>query len=217
MTYNVQPRKFRILLAAHNLSSCSCAVLRIPHLYLPTLQLYGTDSSRYLALLSPVATYANSLPKMDELQGLIEHLFSSIAQLSELLFERTSRNLTASFKSMTAQQYIRLVAIIGAYCLLRPYVLKMIGKEQAKQMEEQEKKQAEITPNQLRGQKIEIPEDSDDEEGEEQTQTTAADWGKKARKRQRHMIKKLLDAEEKRLEQLQEDEEDKEIEQYLVG
>ncbi len=154
---------------------------------------------------------------MDELQGLVEHLFNSVSQLAELLYTRSVTNLGGTFKAMTPKQVIRLVIVVGAYCLLRPYIIKLAGKHQEKQMEENEK-QAEITPNQLRGQ-INIPEDSDDDEGGggEQTQATASDWGKKARRRQRNVIKKLLDAEEKRLKQLEEDEEDKEIAQYLVG
>ncbi|KAI1762826.1 protein trafficking Pga2 [Hypoxylon sp. FL1150] len=127
---------------------------------------------------------------------------------------------------MTAQQWIRLVIVVGAYALVRPYIIRHGAKFQEKQMDKQfekerleKEKQAEISPNQLRGQ-IGIPEDSDDEEegeGEAQAQSSATDWGKKARKRQRNMIKKLLDEEEKRLQELQEDEEDKDIEQYLVG
>ncbi|RYP64361.1 hypothetical protein DL771_008806 [Monosporascus sp. 5C6A] len=155
---------------------------------------------------------------MDELQGLVEHLFDSVSKLAELLYTRSTTNLSGSIKQMTPKQWIRLVIIVGAYCLLRPYVLKMASKHQQREMEREEQRaQAEITPNQLRGQTVDIPEDSDDDYEDGQTQTTAADWGKKARKRQRNMIKKLLDAEEKRLQQLQEDEEDKDIEEYLVG
>lgn len=164
---------------------------------------------------------------MAELQDLFEHLFDSVSKLGELVYTRTSTNLDATFKNMTPKQWIRLVIIVGAYCLLRPYILKMAGKHQEKQLEkaqqQDEAAKAEISPNQLRGQ-IDIPEDSDDDEdgaaegaGGEKAQASASDWGKKARKRQRHMIKKLLDAEEKRLRDLQEDEEDKDIEQYLVN
>ncbi|RYP45217.1 hypothetical protein DL768_008410 [Monosporascus sp. mg162] len=154
---------------------------------------------------------------MDELQGMVEHLFDSVSKLGELLYTRTTTNLGGSIKQMTPKQWIRLVIIVGAYCLLRPYILKMASKHQQREMEREEQRaQVEITPNQLRGQVVDIPEDSDDDE-DGQTQTTAADWGKKARRRQRNMIKKLLDAEEKRLQQLQEDEEDKDIEDYLVG
>ncbi|KAI1391018.1 DUF1531-domain-containing protein [Hypoxylon trugodes] len=153
---------------------------------------------------------------MSELVDLVTHLFDSVSQLFTLVKDRFSTNLSESFTSMTPKQWIRLVIIVGAYMLLRPYLMKMGAKFQEKQLEKQfaeEEKQAEISPNQLRGQ-VDIPEDSDEEE---QAETTSSDWGKKARKRQRNMIKKLLDAEEKRLQELQEDEEDKDIEQYLVG
>ncbi|KAK6951928.1 hypothetical protein Daesc_006453 [Daldinia eschscholtzii] len=155
---------------------------------------------------------------MSELVDLVAHLFDSISQLFTLVKDRFSTNVTESFTSMTPKQWIRLVIIVGAYALLRPYIIKYGAKHQEKQLEkqfaEEEARQAQISPNQLRGE-IGIPEDSDEEE--EQAETTAADWGKKARKRQRNMIKKLLDAEEKRLQELQEDEEDKDIEQYLVA
>ncbi|KAI0840064.1 DUF1531-domain-containing protein [Hypoxylon sp. FL0890] len=154
---------------------------------------------------------------MSELVDLFAHLFDSISQLFTLVKDRFSNNLSESFSSMTAKEWIRLIIIVGAYMLLRPYIIKLGAKHQEKQLEkhfkEEEERQAQISPNQLRGE-LGIPEDSDEEE---QAETTASDWGKKARKRQRNMIKKLLDAEEKRLQELQEDEEDKDIEQYLVG
>ncbi|KAI0119430.1 DUF1531-domain-containing protein [Daldinia grandis] len=155
---------------------------------------------------------------MSELIDLVTHLFESISELYTLVRDRFNNNVSESFTSMTAKEWIRLVIIVGAYALLRPYIIKLGAKHQEKQLEkqfaEEEANQAEISPNQLRGE-IGVPEDSDDEE--EQAETTASDWGKKARKRQRNMIKKLLDAEEKRLQELQEDEEDKDIEQYLVA
>ena len=159
---------------------------------------------------------------MAELVDLVEHLMESVYKLSELLYTRTTTNLGETFSNLTPKQWIRLVIVVGAYCLLRPYILKAVGKHQAKQLEDaSEASKAEISPNQLRGQ-IDIPEDSDEEGddgegGKAQASASASDWGKKARKRQRHMIKKLLDAEEKRLQDLQDDEEDKEIEQYLVN
>ncbi|KAI5865463.1 DUF1531-domain-containing protein [Durotheca rogersii] len=153
---------------------------------------------------------------MSELIDLFEHLFDSISQLFNLLKDRFVQNVGESFSSMTPQHTIRLVVIVGAYMLLRPHILRFTAKRQEKQLAEQieREEQAEISPNQLRGQ-IAIPEDSDDEQ--QPAEASATDWGKKARKRQRNMIKKLLDAEEKRLQELQEDEEDKDIEQYLVG
>ncbi|KAI0021934.1 DUF1531-domain-containing protein [Xylariomycetidae sp. FL0641] len=156
---------------------------------------------------------------MSELVDLVTHLADSVFKLGTLLKDRVSNNLGESFNQMTAQQWIRMVIIVGAYLLLRPYIMKLGMKQQEKQMEKNFKEQEEaeqkaaLSPNQLRG-KVDIPEDSDEEE---EAQTTASDWGKKARKRQRNMIRKIVDEEEKRLAQLQEDEEDKDIEKYLVG
>ncbi|XXH00165.1 hypothetical protein Hte_006507 [Hypoxylon texense] len=157
---------------------------------------------------------------MSELFDLVAHLFDSVTQLFTLVKDRFSNNISESFTTMTPQQWIRLVIIVGAYALVRPYIIKHGARFQERQLDKhyekerlEKEKQAEISPNQLRGQ-VDIPEDSDEDE---QAETTATDWGKKARKRQRNMIKKILDEEEKKLQQLQEDEEDKDIEQYLVG
>jgi hypothetical protein len=71
---------------------------------------------------------------------------------------------------------------------------------------------AEMSPNQLRGQAI--PEDTDEDEPAE---TSSSDWGRQARKRQRKFLKDMIAAEEKKLQETLEEEEDKDIEQYLVG
>jgi hypothetical protein len=158
---------------------------------------------------------------MSELSDLVAHLGDSIQQLFGLVGvagERFTTNLTASFSTMTLKHWIRLVMIVGTYLLVRPYLVKLGAKHQEKQFEKaHQEDEAAISPNQLRGQ-VEIPEDSDEEDQEldATAATTSSDWGKKARKRQRVMLKKLIDAEEKRLQELQEDEEDKDIEQYLT-
>lgn len=73
---------------------------------------------------------------------------------------------------------------------------------------------AKMTANELRG-KVDIPEDTDDED-EATGDSTGPDWGKKARRRQRDLLKKLLDAEEQRLQENQEELEDKDIEEFLI-
>jgi flagellar biosynthesis/type III secretory pathway M-ring protein FliF/YscJ len=150
----------------------------------------------------------------DELVGLVVHLGDSIWKLGSLIVDRMTTNIGSSIDSMTLQHWIRLVAIVGAYALLRPYIIKLGAKAQEKQFEKAQQETAEISPNQLRGQ-LDIPEDSDDEDQE--GETTAADWGKKARRRQRNMIKRLLDAEEKRLQETLDEQEDKDIEEFLVS
>ncbi|KAJ1329051.1 Protein trafficking PGA2 [Microdochium nivale] len=163
---------------------------------------------------------------MDELLGLFEHLFDSVSKLSNLLYDRTTTNVTGTFKNMTLKQYIRLVMIVGAYMLFRKYVIVHGARFQQRQMEkreaadkaEEEKRNAEMTPNQLRGAELGLAEDTDSE-GEDAAASSGAvlQFGKKARRRQRNAIKKILDAEEERLRQLQEDEEDKDIQEFLIG
>ena len=71
----------------------------------------------------------------------------------------------------------------------------------------------------LKGQ-VEIPEDTDSE-GEEDGRvkaTGAADWGKKARRRQRRVLRSLIEADEKRRKEEEEEAgSDKEIEELLEG
>ncbi|RDL35465.1 uncharacterized protein BP5553_07396 [Venustampulla echinocandica] len=133
------------------------------------------------------------------------------------------RNLRKTFDGMTLEKYVRLIAVVGAYLLLRPYIMKLGAKIQAKEhekeidLEEPEGPKAKISPNMLRGhggKEVEIGDSESEEEGE--GDTTGANWGKKARKRQRQQDKKLLAAIEERHRQLQEDDEDKDIMEYLV-
>ena len=105
-----------------------------------------------------------------------------------------SRNLQEAFTSMTMQHYLRLVVIIGGYILLRPQLLRFVGRGAQKQMEkrdamEKAAAQAEISANQLRTGKAVVDEDEDEYfEG----QGTGADWGAKARTCQRLMLKKYV-------------------------
>lgn len=148
---------------------------------------------------------------------------ADVLKVLGIAYDRLTTNLRASFDGMSPEKWIRVVIIVGTYMLLRPYLLKLGGKAQMKQhekeaqeAEEAAKEKAKMTPNELRGHKVEIPEDSDDEEQEGAAQTSSADWGKKARRRQRTMVKKILEAEEKRLQDLQDDDEDKDIAEFLT-
>lgn len=123
----------------------------------------------------------------------------------------------SNFISWAPEKYIRLIAVVGAYILLRPYIIKFGSRMQTKEHEKEVDADemaaaAAISPNSLRGH-VQVPDDSDEDE----EKTTGADWGKKARKRQRQMVKRVLEAEEKLRREQEEDEEDKDIEQFLVG
>jgi len=139
-------------------------------------------------------------------------------------------NLYGTFLSatqMSAKQWIRIIIIMGAYLLLRPYLLKYAAKAQEKQYEKTAQgderaraakdrvAKAKISPNSLRGQ-VEVPEDTDEEEEEAEGQPTGANWGKKARKRQRQFVKKVLEEEERRAELEDDSEDEREVEEFLV-
>jgi len=152
---------------------------------------------------------------------------SNLAALATTIRDRIATNLPSSFSSLSAQQWIRLVVVIGAYALLRPYLLKLAARSQMQAHEAASAghdyaSDAQISPNQLRGGAskkqnrlgIAVPEDSDGDGGG--GQTSAADWGTKARRRQREVVKRLLDEHEKRLQDHLEDEEDEDIKEFLV-
>ncbi|KAM0243133.1 hypothetical protein ACHAP5_006852 [Fusarium lateritium] len=120
-----------------------------------------------------------------------------------------SNNISTAFDSMDTKAWIRLTVIVGGYMLLRPLALKFITKGAVQKMEdadEQEKHKAQISPNELRG----LAEDEPDIDVE--GDGTGADWGQKARVRQRTMLKDMLEAEERRRE---EEEDDKDIADLL--
>ncbi|KAF2658459.1 DUF1531-domain-containing protein [Lophiostoma macrostomum CBS 122681] len=130
------------------------------------------------------------------------------------------RNTTNAFADMRPKDYIRLVIIVGTYCLIRPWLMKLGAHMQAKQhKKDSEETAAEIHPNELRGGKgkIEIPGLGDSDEEEDAEETQPGQWGRTARVRQRKFIRQTLEKEEKRLRDEQEDESDKEIEEFLVG
>lgn len=94
------------------------------------------------------------------------------------------RNLTGVFDDMDSRRWIRMIAAVGAYLLLRPLLVKLgekiQNKQYAKTMESSQKgPKAKISPNALRGQ-VEPIQDEDEEEEE----IKGVESGKKARKRQ---------------------------------
>jgi hypothetical protein len=138
-------------------------------------------------------------------------------------YHNFTHNIVHMWDGMTAIKYIRMIAVVGAYILLRPYIAKFGERFQEKQHEkeldpyEMGEQKAKLSPNALRGvggKAVEL----EDSEGEEEGEGTAADvkWGKKARKRQRMSIKKLLEEKERLLQEQQEDDDDKDIAKYLV-
>jgi hypothetical protein len=139
-------------------------------------------------------------------------------------YHNFTHNIVHMWDGMTAVKYIRMIAVVGAYILLRPYIAKFGERFQEKQHEkeldpyEMGEQKAKLSPNALRGVGGRAVELEESEEEEEEAEGTAADvkWGKKARKRQRMSIKKLLEQKERLLQEQQEDDDDKDIAKYLV-
>jgi hypothetical protein len=127
-------------------------------------------------------------------------------------------NLTGMWTGMDTTRWIRLIAVVGFYLLFRDYVVKFAEKKQAKEHKKaMESTEAKISANALRGasgKKVSFEESGD--ETEEAAKASGPDWGKKARKRQKQVVKKLQEAQEDRLREEQEDEEVKDIMDLLV-
>jgi hypothetical protein len=125
-------------------------------------------------------------------------------------------NITHMLDGMNAKRWIRLIAIVGAYFLLRPYLLKFGAKVQAAEHEksihgaeeldkkaaEKEERKAKLAAGNIRGEVVEVR-DSEEDDSEEEGEATANDvkWGKKARKRSRKVIREILEEQERLLEE----------------
>lgn len=173
------------------------------------------------------ATTATGLPLWTQFTALVQRTVL-------LLWSRTYTNVTAGFSEMTTVKWLRVLIIVCAYMLVRRHLIKLgakrtfenLDKESKRESEEREKERAQLktakrllTPNEFRGQKVVIPDDSsDDEQSAKKGSGTDAgpEWGKRARRRQRQAVKRLIEAEERRLLEQFGDEEDKDIEQYLT-
>lgn len=140
--------------------------------------------------------------------------------LAKLYGNRALTNLRETFTDLTLQKGIRLVIIVFVYLMVRPYLMKWAGVNQMEQHQaEFDKDEAErervaaMSPEEVRGLKVaaEIPGTDEDLEGE----TSATNWGTKARKRQRRVLRELVDAQEERLAETKEELEDEDIQEFL--
>ena len=90
-------------------------------------------------------------------------------------------NLHGSFARLKPEGWIRLVWIVGAYLLLRPYLVKLGARQQQKQHQDEGTAAAHVHPNELRTGKKMAAENKT--HAADHTQTRPADSGKKARLR----------------------------------
>lgn len=136
----------------------------------------------------------------------------------EIYTKNASDQLKTTYNRLTAPDAIRLIVIVGGYALLRPYLVRLGGRFQARDHERvlhpnEPSSMTTTSPNLKKG-KVRTPEapDSESEGGGQK----GADWGKKARRRQRQKIRGALEAEEKRRKEDEDVEGDKDIEEYLI-
>jgi hypothetical protein len=129
-----------------------------------------------------------------------------------------TRNSTAAFTNLTAKNAIQLVIVIGAYALLiRPVLVSIGARIQAKQhveasQEAEAEWQAKLSANNLRGVAIPGVDSDSDEDDEVKANVKVGQWGRKARVRQRNIVRRLLvEKEERGLE----DESDEELRDLL--
>ncbi|MCJ1333082.1 hypothetical protein MMC10_009776 [Thelotrema lepadinum] len=158
------------------------------------------------------------------LDSLLTSLATNLKTYKSNLLNQTH----TAFSRLTAKDVIRLVIIVGAYALLRPYLLKLGGKFQEQDHERADKMDMAEVERLRRADgggslKVagEIPEDTDSEDEAEgrtgKAKGTGMDWGKTARRRQRRVLRGLLEEEERRRREEEEATSDKEIEDLLTG
>ncbi|CZT13528.1 hypothetical protein WAI453_004877 [Rhynchosporium graminicola] len=139
-----------------------------------------------------------------------------------------TRNAVHMWDDMSMLNYIRMIAIVGGYLFIRPYLQRYGERQQAKQLAKLEaerkgpKSKAKISPNALRdgggkGKSVKFADEraeGSSEDREKGGKGEVEEWGKKAKKRQKK-VQDLLAKEGQRLEDL-DDKEDLDIMEYLV-
>ena len=145
----------------------------------------------------------------------------SVAVLTEW-WARFTTNTSKSLADMTLQNWIRLVIIVGTYLLVRPYLLNLGAYVQRKQLEKEDRRAREederrgaggLDANDLRGgaargAKIDIPgveSDEEDEGGVVESVKEGGEWGRRARVRQRKIVRNAVEEQERRLRRTAED------------
>ncbi|KAM0446126.1 hypothetical protein ACHAPV_006458 [Trichoderma viride] len=140
---------------------------------------------------------------------------SILGQLSQF-GQNASNNVQKSFSDMSTQGWLRLLMVVCTYLLIRPYIINYSTKHAVKKLEEQDVKDkkfaeeqvAKMSPNDLRGLSAVEEEDVDADEGADGSK---ANWGSKARVRQRKVLRKILEAEEQRRYEEESDEDIKDL------
>ncbi|KAH7378159.1 trafficking PGA2-domain-containing protein [Cadophora sp. MPI-SDFR-AT-0126] len=124
-------------------------------------------------------------------------------------YTNLTRNAVHMWDDMTTLNYIRMIAIVGGYLFIRPYLQRYGERQQAKQMEkmlaqkeggEGKGKKAKISPNALRdggaGKSVKFADEGAESEGEGVGEGGKEERGKKEKKRQKKVVEKKSRASE---------------------
>jgi hypothetical protein len=121
--------------------------------------------------------------------------------------QNISTNTHESFARLGPKDYFRIVIVIGAYALIiRPFLVKLGERAQRKQHErdaEDSTLLTEIDPRTGMPRKMAIPgvdSDSDEDEDGVKADPQIGEWGRKARLRQRKVVRTAMEISEGRLQ-----------------
>ncbi|CCU74765.1 hypothetical protein BGHDH14_bgh02598 [Blumeria hordei DH14] len=146
---------------------------------------------------------------------------STISEIVKQGGENLVHNVWGMCERICLRDFIRIIIIVGGYLLLRPYLLKFAAKIQAKQYANDADTDVstssdKLSHNQLRGTgAVDLPH-SDSEDNQNDRIASGADWGTKARKRQKRAIKRIMEEKEEKWLEAEGDIDDKEIMDLLV-
>ena len=136
------------------------------------------------------------------------------------------RNTADAFHKLNPTDYIRLITIICAYLLIRPYLMKIGAKIQQKEydrkagpveMDGQGSKAVDSFSQQTKQLHNHRDSDSDsDNDSDGEREGEGVNWGQRARLRQRKIVRRALAEHERNLQEMQQTESDKEIEDLLI-
>merc|ERR1711977_719565 len=150
----------------------------------------ATTSSLLTALPQP----STPLPTIALLTNTLDFL-QWLTSLPKQGYTNLTRNAVHMWDDMSTINYIRMIAIVGGYLFLRPYLQKWGERQQAKQHEKM------LSQNALRagggGKSVSFADEGGESASESGQEGGKEEWGKKEKKRQRKVVeKKIAEAEE---------------------
>ena len=128
-------------------------------------------------------------------------------------FQKIPRNTQTSVQRLGPAEWLRLIAIVIGYLVLRPYLMRLVERKQTSDHEKVFKSRAPVTPNTLRGEG-EDDRISDYEEAEGMTNSYAQ--GNVTRRRQKQVINGLVGEEIRKAEDLDDTEDVEFLKNYCT-